>query len=79
MSEKNCIDCHHLRTKIPLKKIKGGIKLQYTKAKTFCRCGMLVKEGDVTQDRIFLNVLRNYKKPMSFETAKRCPYYDDKL
>jgi len=78
---KSCVDCYHLKARIPLKHRNGTYsifsEMDFNEARVTCSQGYItLMDGS---DRLFKNVLRK-KIPLrlkAFRHAERCPDYDE--
>jgi hypothetical protein len=79
---KSCIDCSHLKARIPLLHTSNSIlraRLLYDKAVAKCTEGYLTTiQNKKEKDKIFKNILKtkDLRKLQTFDAAERCPEFD---
>lgn len=69
---KSCIDCKHMKAKIPVKQV-----IQYDKAVASCALHNMIK--DKGGDRTFKNIIGRAKNVKAFNHAERCPDYSSMI
>lgn len=69
-----CLDCTHLRVKIPIR----GIKLLYKYGKVFCREGHILNSIGSPKQFNYLTLIDNKFKPLkSFLTEDSCSFFKE--